>query len=101
MIPDKIKIGGSVFDIVICKTVDEDNKNIDGKILYSEQQIRLGDNMHPTYTAKVLLHEIIHGVFDFLCLEQDETMIERLTNAMFQVLTDNKLHFDEMSVEMR
>jgi hypothetical protein len=98
-IPSKIKIGGSVFDVVFCKVVDEDDRNVDGKVIYSDQQIKLALDMHPTYTTKVLLHEIIHGVFDFLCFEQDETQVERLTNVLFQVLVDNKLHFDEMSVE--
>ena len=94
-IPEKIKIGGQMYSVGFYDTVDEDDKNIDGKIIYDSQLIRLGKNQHPEYSAKVFLHEVIHGVFDFLCYEQDENKVERLTNVLYQVLVDNKLHFDE------
>ena len=93
MIPKQVKIGGRVYNVVFCQEVDEDNANTDGKILYSKREIRLKSGMDEAYTNEVLLHEIVHGVFNFLHFEQDENLVEKLTNSLYQVLADNNLKF--------
>lgn len=41
----------------------------------------------------------MHIIFDFLCLGQDEVMIERLTNSLFQLFKDNTSLLTEIKGE--
>lgn len=40
-----------------------------------------------------MLHEIVHGVFDFCGWEQNEESVTRLSNVLYQVLKDNNIAF--------
>lgn len=89
MIPDKIKIGGLTYKVNTVLDVDEDNSNVDGKIIYNKLEIKLKENMPEEYAECVLLHEIIHGIFNLCQFEQKEAEIEQLSHALYQVLKDN------------
>jgi|LSQX01.3.fsa_nt_gb hypothetical protein len=88
-IPDEIKIGGSKYIVGTADIVDEDNCNIDGKILYSELVIRLKKNLNPEYQKEVFLHELVHGIFEMIGFEQDEDKVNRLTKGLLMVINDN------------
>ncbi len=95
MIPDKVKIGGIVYDVkfVDIGEVSEDDWNMKGCIVYSKQEIRIKKGMSPDCTNEAFLHELFHGIFDHCAFEQDDTTISRLSHCMYQVLKDNKIHF--------
>jgi len=94
-IPDKVKIGGIVYDVkfVDAGQVSKDDWNMKGCIIYSKQEIRILKGMAQEYTNEVFLHELLHGIFDHCGFEQDDNVVDRLAMCMYQVLKDNKLNF--------
>lgn len=82
-----------MYQVKFENQVDEVDNNVDGMILYGKQVIRIKKNMSIDYAKEVLLHEIIHGVFQFCGLENDENTVNRLSQALYQVLKDNDLKF--------
>jgi len=92
-IPERVKIGGIIYTVRLMDNVSEEDRQVDGYILYDKQEIRIKKGMPEDYTGKVFLHEVLHGVLNFCALEQDEAIVERLANCLHQVLKDNKLHF--------
>ncbi|WP_123053131.1 hypothetical protein [Clostridium sp. JN-1] len=91
MLPESIKIGGIDYRIKLVDICDEGNLNVDGKIVFPTQEIRIKKGLEEQYGENILLHEIIHGIFEFCGWEQDEESITRLSNALYQVLSDNDI----------
>lgn len=91
MLPEVIKIGGINYKVKIVDVCDEDDFNIDGKIIFDKQEIRIKKGLEKQYGESILLHEIIHGIFEFCGWEQDEENVIRLSNVLYQVLKDNKI----------
>lgn len=91
MLPETIKIGAIQYKVNVVNECDEDNLNIDGKIVFPKQEIRIKNGLEKEYQENVLLHEVIHGIFEFCGWEQNEENITRLSNALYQVLKDNNL----------
>lgn len=89
--PEIIKIGGIDYRIKLVNECDEDDLNIDGKIIFPKQEIRIKKGLEKQYEESILLHEIIHGIFEFCGWVQNEENITRLSNALYQVLRDNAL----------
>ncbi|MCI1800186.1 hypothetical protein [Clostridium sp.] len=89
--PEIIKIGGIDYNIRLVDTCDEDDLNIDGKIIFDKQEIRIKKGLEKQYGESILLHEIIHGIFEFCGWEQNEENVTRLSNALYQVLRDNNI----------
>jgi len=95
MIPDKVKIGGIVYDVKFVDCVDKTDLHVDGTIVYSSQEILLKKNPGKDYTNMVFLHEVVHGIFNSCSLEQDENIVKRLAEALYQVLKDNDIRFGQ------
>jgi hypothetical protein len=91
LLPENIKIGGIDYKVKIVNECDEDDSNVDGKINFPKQEIRIKKGLEAQYQENVLLHEIIHGIFEFCGWEQNEENTIRLSNALYQVLKDNNL----------
>ena len=91
MLPEVIKIGGIEYRAKLVDACDEDNLNIDGKIIFPKQEIRIKKGLEKQYKENILLHEIIHGIFEFCGWEQDEENVTRLWNALYQGLKDNNV----------
>lgn len=62
----KVKIGGLDYSIIVANKVSEEDPGCEGMILFPKQEIRLQEGMAKDYTNQVLVHEIVHGIFDFL-----------------------------------
>lgn len=95
-IPDKVKIGGIMFDVVFQDEISEREKEIDGRIIYDKQIIRIKSGMAKEYTESVFLHEVLHGIviqFQIDFGDNEERNIERLAYAIYQVLKDNDIDF--------
>jgi len=95
MIPDKIKIGGIVYDVKFVDCVDVADHNIFGTISHPRQEILIKNQAQPDYTNQIFLHELVHGIFQHCGLEQDESVIDRIAFCLYQVLKDNKIKFGE------
>lgn len=87
-IPKKIKIGGMIYKI---KQVDKlcEDELTHGYQYQAEQIIQLKKSLSKGYKEKVLIHEIVHALFDFLMWEQDEKRVETLAQALYMVIKDN------------
>ena len=100
-IPKTVKIGGLRFDV---KLVDDPiileefgDKELGGMIDYNNTEIMLHSAVSDEYISLIFLHEIIHGVFEFMeidtSVDETEAVGSKLANGMHQVLRDNKLDF--------
>lgn len=94
-ITNKVKIGGVTYDVIITSEVDKSNRNVDGQIIYDKQEIMLKEGMAKEYSEEVFLHEILHGIFDFINLDNDEKIIRPLSTALYMVIKDNPEIFKE------
>jgi hypothetical protein len=106
-IPEKLKVGGHWYKVTYPYHYTErgDRKaDCDAE----DKQIRIDNfdawshNPRPESSVAVtFLHEILHAC-DYLTGhglfrgEDGERKVEGLSEALFQVLRDNKLHFDEV-----
>ena len=100
-IPKQVKIGGLVFDV---KLVDEPiildecgDTEHGGMIDYAQTVITLHNKVSREYIGLIFLHEIIHGVFEFMeidtATDETEAVVSKLANGLHAVLKDNKLDF--------
>ena len=100
-IPKQVKIGGLRFDV---KLVDDPiildeygDKELGGMIDYNKTEIILHGAVSEEYLSLIFLHEIIHGVFEFMeidtATDETEAVVSKLANGLHAVLKDNKLDF--------
>jgi hypothetical protein len=94
-ITDKVKIGGQVYVVSRPAVCDEENRNTDGQIQYGKGVIKLQDTLKGEYLEYVFIHEIMHGIFEFLCLENDEKTLDKISRALHMVIKDNPDIFKE------
>jgi len=94
-IPNKVKIGGVTYDVIITKNVDKSDKNIDGLIIYDKQEIIIEEGLPKEYGEQIFLHEILHRIFEFLDLDNNEEIIRPLSTALYMVIKDNPEIFKE------
>lgn len=88
---DKVKIGGIVYLVKKSTRPCKDNINVDGQIIYDKGTIELRQGLEECddYANFVFLHEIIHGVFNHMCIEQNEELIEKISKGLYQTIIDN------------
>jgi hypothetical protein len=94
-ITDKVKIGGQIYEVARLAIVDEQNRNTDGQIQYGEGIIKLQDTLKGDYADYVFIHEIMHGIFEYLCMENNENVVDKLARALHMVIKDNPDLFKE------
>jgi Zn-dependent peptidase ImmA (M78 family) len=87
-IPKQLKIGGHTFKIVL----EKDNKmlsvgNSCGKFNLETGTIVINGSQVPSGQGATLFHEIMHVINN----EMGEEKIEFMAQAIYQVLSDNKL----------
>lgn len=88
-IPEKLKIGGKIYDVEITNKLDSGCVNYTGEIRYCELILRICPNA-PGRMEADFIHEMLHGVFDHLgYTEHDEKKIDELANALYMVIVDN------------
>lgn len=87
----QIKILGLIYAIEEVDYVSREEIKL-ARIDYLHQKIYLLADLGKQKKEQALLHEIIHGVFNALGLDYtDEENIQRISSALHQVFTDNKL----------
>lgn len=88
-IPNKVKIGGKVYDVEITDKLTLGSANYSGEIVYPDLVIRICPAAKGKMEAD-FLHELLHGIFDHLGYsEHDEKKIDELANALYMVIQDN------------
>jgi hypothetical protein len=94
MIPNKVKIGGIVYDV---KKTDKplilDNKSCTGIIHYQEAEIELHDQRNEQCIEQTWWHEVIHGITVERGLdwgENTELYTDELAKGLYALMKDNK-----------
>ncbi len=89
-----INILGHNYKIEEVEQVDK-NQRLFGEINYVDQTIKIEKGLTPDKKFEVLIHEIIHGIFEALGFEEEnknEHLIQVLANALYQILKLNEIN---------
>lgn len=99
-IPKQVKVAGHAYKVEFPFLFKEGPAG--GLSLLGQKEIKLADvdkagvKYPNVMILNTLLHEILHCIdweYNGSTLNEGET--ERIANGLYQVLRDNKLHFDE------
>ena len=96
-IPESVKIGNLNYKVSFVNRVDNGDARVDGQITYDALTIKLKpieDNKE--YVESVFIHEVVHGIFESMNLEQTEDIVDRLSKGFHQVILDNPNMFKEV-----
>lgn len=91
-IPDKVKIGGVVFEVrrdVERLTLGPD---FDANILYSKALIEIGADQNEQIQQRNFMHELVHAIFWNLGeteRKDNEELVDKLAGALYQLIVDN------------
>lgn len=88
--PEQIKIGGLVYEV---KVVEELADGCAGIIEYKKQIIRI-EKSTPDMMGLTLMHEILHA----LNAEFAEPHIEFMAQALYQIIKENPMVFQQVEV---
>jgi len=88
-IPKKIKVGAIEYDIEIVPFPDESDCQVDGKIYYHLQKIKIKDYGLTDYLQEVFLHELVHAIFEHMQIEQSEVPVTKISKALHMIIKDN------------
>ncbi len=83
--PKSIKIGYN--DYAVVEVPAGNIPGCDGHIEHNPPQITVADDMLPGRAANVLLHEIMHGIYDLHSM--DEGSVNTFANGLCVVIRDN------------
>lgn len=85
-IPNKLKIGGHTVEVKLVDNIEGGNLGLwDPK----ENLIVLDKTQPASQIEVTLIHEVLHAVN----ILTDHEKLEYLSQALYQVIVDNKLHF--------
>ena len=91
-IPEKIRIGGVEFTVVVEPRLNDGQRMLTGQIRYMECQIAIAEESSHEYRCLSMWHEIMHGIEDQAQLDlgdQKERIVEAFARGVYQVLQDN------------
>lgn len=91
--PKEVNILGVIYQV---KEVDTVNKTDPrrGEINYLTNEIKIDKNMPKTLKEQVLMHEIMHAVFDLLGLYElgeNEEKVQSIATALHHVFTSQTI----------
>lgn len=85
---NKVKIGHRTFKVVEVECVDK-HESLAGQINYYDSVIKIDSGLDKDHKKETLLHEIIHGVEDFMNLDLEENEVQQLGRGLMMVIKDN------------
>lgn len=100
-IPEKVRIGGVVYDVQYEDRLNDGTSLAYGHIDYDKALIRLAPNLQSQQgECQTLLHEIMHGIAKHfeLKIENDEKTIDVLARGLYMVISDNPEIFNDALV---
>ena len=83
----RVKVLGSTYKITYKKRMDND---LIGHAKHVEKQIDIAANIVPESQRQTLLHECVHAIDYEHGFKWKEDMVERVTNAFYGFMIDNK-----------
>ncbi len=95
-VPKTVKIGGKVYDVEITDNFDLGSANVSAEISYTDLAIRVSPNQASGKMKADFIHELIHGIYDFLGYrDHDEKRVDKLAQALYMVIMDNPDIFED------
>jgi len=95
-IPDKLKIIGKTYDVQMDATVvTDDGYACSGRHRGALSIIQINPAYPQQTQDSTLLHEILEAINNNFEMGLEHKQITTLEEALYQILKDNKLHFDE------
>lgn len=89
-IPETLKVGGIRYKVENVSGIVDRFETL-GQVNYLKGTIQVDDSLCTDKRNQVIVHELTHAIFmEAGFEEQDEDMINRIGNVLFQVLSDNK-----------
>jgi hypothetical protein len=86
----KTRIGSSYYDIKYVKDLkDERGKRLFGRIWQDKKLIEIDRDNCYEMQLQALLHENLHGICWEYAIEDDEDMVEPISNGLFAFIMDN------------
>lgn len=88
-LPETINILGITYRIKEVEIVDK-NVPSDGEINYQTLEIKIDKSLAEEKKAQILMHEILHGLFDSLGmieLRDDEKAVQSLATALYHLFS--------------
>jgi Zn-dependent peptidase ImmA (M78 family) len=93
LIPNKVKVAGINYNVQIVRGLMADN-NIYGQVTYHNNRIVIDESMDEQRKEAVLVHEMFHAImFEAGYDDQEEEMVRRVSNVLYQVMKDNQFDF--------
>lgn len=92
MLPSKVKIGGSTYDLVYTKDLEnEEGTKLWGQISENKGAITLESSIKgkPEQHANTFLHECLHGILIDRGIDHEEKLIVNFTNGLIALFKNN------------
>ena len=93
---NKVKACSSIYNIQYLDGLKDGNDNLFGEIEYGFLTIKINKKYHLDRQRQAILHEAIHAINYEYQFNFKEIMIERLSNAFYAFLIDNKKFINEI-----
>lgn len=88
-IPEKLKIGGKVYDVETTDKLFLGAVNVSAEIIYTDLVIRVSPGARGKMEAD-FIHEMVHGILDHLGYkDHDEQKVDSIAQALYMVIQDN------------
>ena len=87
--PTKFKVNFLTYDIEYIDSEIEEEMEIYGKCLYSENKIQLSKDLSIEYMKKTLVHECLHAIFEMYGINQNENKIDLLSTCIVEFIKLN------------
>ena len=91
-IPEKVKIGGLIYEILITDRLVNGNK-YDGEVEWKDLEIRLKPQK-TDMMKQVLIHEIVHCLEQHIAEDWSEKLITKVANGIYALIVDNPELFE-------
>jgi hypothetical protein len=89
--PSRLRIGGHSIKVVVCELPED----TDGEFSTDTNIIKISKGLTASQKQATLLHEILHALNAYFDEEPYHALLESLSQQLYQVLKNNKLHFDD------
>lgn len=91
-LPERVRIGPYDYAVQLeDKVLGDQNQDLYGRIRYGPQQINLERGLSAERTLAVFLHEVLHGVDEYMSIGLTEKQVTRLGVGLATFLRDNNL----------
>lgn len=101
-IPEKVRIGGIEYQVVLENRLNDGEKMLAGQIRYMTGEIAIDSVLGYEQRCLTLWHEIMHGIEDEMQLrlgDEQERIIDAFARGVYQVLQDNGARFFDIPEE--